>query len=70
VRALGLLAALNGVDHGIGAITQGAGRESWAHVDAFDPLAVGVGIDSDDLIAAPTAFAATSLAVWSARAQD
>lgn len=44
VRVLGLLAALNGVDHGIGAITQGPGSppdlvyESWAHVDAFDPL--------------------------------
>lgn len=44
VTVLGLLAALNGADHGIGAISQGPGRppglvyESWAHVEAFDPL--------------------------------
>lgn len=44
VRVLGLLAALNGIDHGVGAITQGPGApaqlvyESWGHVDAFDPL--------------------------------
>lgn len=44
VTVLGLLAALNGVDHGVGAISQGRGAppglvyESWAHVDAFDPL--------------------------------
>lgn len=44
VRVLGLLAAINGIDHGIGAITQGPGAppdavySSWAHVDAFDPL--------------------------------
>lgn len=44
VILLGLLAAFNGADHGVGAITQGPGAppglvyESWAHVDAFDPL--------------------------------
>ncbi|WP_347355092.1 hypothetical protein [Intrasporangium sp.] len=44
VRVLGLLAALNGLDHGVGAITQGPGSppnrlfQSWANVDAFDPL--------------------------------
>jgi hypothetical protein len=44
VPVLGLLAALNALDHGIGAITQGSGAppdvvfESWGHVDAFEPL--------------------------------
>lgn len=41
---LGLLAALTGIEHGLGEITQGSESppgvvfESWPHVSAFDPL--------------------------------
>lgn len=44
VAALGVLAGLTGIEHGIGEVTQGRGApsalvfESWPHVRAFDPL--------------------------------
>jgi hypothetical protein len=44
VRVLGAVAALTGIEHGAGEVTQGWAAppavvfESWPHVDAFDPL--------------------------------
>lgn len=73
VRVLGLLAAINGVDHGIGAITQGPGRppdpvySSWAHVDAFDPLGgePALTVIPDLLVSGlVTVMAAVALGAW------
>lgn len=73
VRVLGLLAALNGVDHGIGAITQAPGSppdlvyESWAHVDAFDPLngEPALTVIPDLLVSGlVTVLAAVALGTW------
>ena len=73
VRVLGLLAAINAVDHGIGAITQGPGAppgpvyESWKHVDAFDPLGGEPALTViPDLLASGlvTILAAVALGTW------
>ncbi|HEY5845605.1 MAG TPA: hypothetical protein VIT42_02330 [Microlunatus sp.] len=73
VRVLGLLAAINAVDHGIGAITQGPGPppqpvyESWKHVDAFDPLGgePALTVIPDLLVSGVvTVLAAVALGAW------
>lgn len=73
VRVLGLLAAINAVDHGIGAITQGPGAPpdpvygSWAHVDAFDPLGgePALTVIPDLLLTGlVTVLAAVALGIW------
>jgi len=73
VRVLGLLAAINAVDHGIGAITQGPGAPadpvygSWAHVDAFDPLGgePALTVIPDLLVSGlVTVMAAVALGAW------
>jgi hypothetical protein len=73
VTVLGLLAALNGVDHGIGAISQGPGAppalvyESWGHVEAFEPLSgePALTLIPDLLVSGlVTSVVAIALGVW------
>lgn len=76
VAVLGLLAAVTGVEHGVGEITQGPVRppgvvfESWPHVAAFDPLGGEPAMSLVPHLLATGVLAvvvATALGVWSVR---